>query len=156
MALWPTSSSSTQTHSPVPCLSLWAVPALSMHKRLCVKRAQRGILTVTWGFLKRAYFSMRSMNISLLWLSRVQFKRFSTKFSWSSKIRSESGRREKREEWNEDGRYAVFWHANVHLISSLWGPEILQSWKLARGCKQWQFLEQHTLEPPIHANSLGP
>lgn len=45
-------------------------------------------LRLTCGFLKSAYFSIRSTNISLFWLSLVQFRRFSTKFSWSSKIRS--------------------------------------------------------------------
>lgn len=61
---------------------------------------------LTWGFLKRAYFSMRSVNISLLWLSRVQFNRFSTKFSWSSKIRSMK-RRIGRDE-RDNTRLAVF------------------------------------------------
>ncbi len=46
------------------------------------------ICSITWGFLKSAYFSMRSMNISLLVLSLVQFNKFSTRFSWSSKILS--------------------------------------------------------------------
>ncbi len=46
------------------------------------------ICSITWGFLKSAYFSMRSTNISLLVLSLVQFNKFSTRFSWSSKILS--------------------------------------------------------------------
>lgn len=45
-------------------------------------------ICLTWGFLNRAYFSMRSVNIRRFWLSLVQFSRFSTRFSWSSKIRS--------------------------------------------------------------------
>lgn len=48
---------------------------------------------------------MRSMNMSLLWLSRVQFSRFSTRFSWSSKIRSE--KKEEREQVMKNRREQV-------------------------------------------------
>lgn len=48
---------------------------------------------------------MRSMNMSLLWLSRVQFSRFSTRFSWSSKMRSE--KKEEREQVMKNRREQV-------------------------------------------------
>lgn len=56
-------------------------------------------IRLTCGFLKSAYFSIRSTNISLFWLSLVQFRRFSTKFSWSSKILSAAITREQIH-WN--------------------------------------------------------
>lgn len=53
----------------------------------------------TCGFLKSAYFSIRSMNMSLFWLSLVQLSKFSTRFSWSSKILSEEKNWKSEREW---------------------------------------------------------
>lgn len=69
-------------------LSTWQLQAKRWHTfkdpELCK------LLSLTCGFLKSAYFSIRSINISLFWLSLVQLRRFSTRFSWSSKILSGS------------------------------------------------------------------
>ncbi|TNN48017.1 hypothetical protein EYF80_041789 [Liparis tanakae] len=69
----PTSSSDEETSrrlvtapSGRPLAALWPPPAAPVCPAL------------TCGFLNRAYFSVRSLNIRRFWLSRVQFSRFST------------------------------------------------------------------------------
>lgn len=73
---------------------------------------KRGFFTC--GFLKSAYFSIRSINMSLFWLSLVQLSKFSTRFSWSSNILSE----EKTEWVSESDKVHSYLHIVPHVHRS--------------------------------------